>query len=201
MATTKVRTKTTSTKPSTSPNEVKTVSAVESVAEEVPSKVAVAETPEAKKSKKYEATELIQVRSITQGELILLGKKSGTLYRWSGFGDISEVEYQDLYSLKAVKSRFLYDPLFIIEDEEMLEDARWKDLKDVYDKMYNEDLDSVLNLPANQLERVLSQMPKGFQQAVRVEVASRIDAGTFDSVNKIKAVDRVCGSDLMLLIS
>lgn len=200
MATTKTRTKTSSSK--TAPAvKIVTAPVEEMVSETEVQPVAAEETAPVKKDKKHEATELIQVRSVTQGELIMPGKKSGILYRWSAFGDVSEVEYQDLFTMKAVKSKYLYEPLFVIEDDELLEDARWQDLKDIYDKMYNEDLDSILNLSPTQLEKVLAQMPIGFQRAVRIEVASRIDAGTFDSVNKIKVIDRVCGSDLMLLIS
>ena len=61
-----------------------------------------------KQSKKYEAHDLILVRSITQGTLLFPGKKSGILYRWESYGDLTEVEYQDLYTLKASRSGYLY---------------------------------------------------------------------------------------------
>lgn len=152
-------------------------------------------------TKKFEPTDLIEVRSITQGELLMPGKKSGILYRWSAFGDITEVEYQDLYTLKASRSNFVYKPLFIIENEELLNDTKWKDVKSLYDSMYTtEDINSVFKLTAQQLRRQLKTMPSGLINAILIEASNRIDNGTLDSINKIKAFDEVCGSDLMCLI-
>lgn len=156
---------------------------------------------ETKTPRKFESTDLIAVRSITQGELLLPGKKSGILYRWSAFGDITEVEYQDLYTLKSSRSNYVYKPHFIIENEELLNDVRWKDVKDLYDSMYTtEDIDSVFKLTVQQLRKQLPTMPQGLINAILIEASNRIEDGSFDSINKIKAFDEVCGSDLMCLI-
>lgn len=161
----------------------------------------VEQVKETKTTKKFEPTDLIEVRSITQGELLMPGKKSGILYRWSAFGDITEVEYQDLYTLKASRSNFVYKPLFIIENEELLNDTKWKDVKSLYESMYTtEDINSVFKLTAQQLRRQLKTMPSGLINAILIEASNRIDNGTLDSINKIKAFDEVCGSDLMCLI-
>lgn len=154
-----------------------------------------------KTPRKFEATDLITVRSITQGELLMPGKKTGILYRWSAFGDITEVEYQDLYTLKASRSNFIYKPHLVIEDEELLADPKWKDVKALYDNMYTtSDIDAVFKMTAQQLKRALLKMPAGLLSAVLIEASTRIDKGTFDSINKIKAIDEACGSDLMCLI-
>lgn len=157
---------------------------------------------EKKTARKYEANDLIPVRSITQGELLLPGKKSQILYRWSAYGDITEVEYQDLYSLKSSRSQYIYAPLFVIEDEELLSDARWKDIKNLYENLYDsEDLGEILRLPVNKFKAVLKSVPAGFLNAIKIEIASRIENGTFDSINKIKAVDEICGTDFITLVN
>lgn len=154
-----------------------------------------------KQSKKYEAHDLILVRSITQGTLLLPGKKSGILYRWQSYGDVSEVEYQDLYTLKASKSRYLYKPFFVIEDQELLEDPLWKDLAKLYEETFDiSDINTVINLPQGDFEATLSKLPEGFRDAVKYEISNRIESGTFDSLNKIRTVDRICGTDLMSTI-
>lgn len=151
--------------------------------------------------KKFEATDLIEVRSITQGELLMPGKKSGILYRWSAFGDVTEVEYQDLYTLKASRSNYIYKPHFIIENIELLDNPQWKDIKSLYDNMYTtSDIDAVFKMTAQQLRRALPKMPAGLINAVLIEASTRIDKGSFDSISKIKAMDAVCGSDLMCLV-
>lgn len=179
-----------------------TKSAMRTVVKKVEEPIVTAETQEVKKvPRKYEAEELISVRSVTQGELILPGKKSGIIYRWYSYGDITEVEYQDLYTLKSSRSSYIYSPLFVIEDEELLEDPRWKDVKEIYDKMQDEDLDAILRLSPSDFETVFKQLPKGLQNAVKIEVATRIENNSFDSLSMIKAIDRVCGSDLICMIN
>lgn len=154
-----------------------------------------------KQSKKYDAHDLILVRSITQGTLLFPGKKSGILYRWESYGDLTEVEYQDLYTLKASRSGYLYKPYFVIEDQELLDDPMWKDLQKVYQDTFDiSDIYSILNLPKADFESVLGKLPDGYKDAVKFEVAKRIDDGTFDSIQKIKSLDRICGTDLMSTI-
>lgn len=169
---------------------------------ETTEKVAVEVTETKKTARKYEANDLIAVRSVTQGELLLPGKKSKILYHWSAFGDITEIEYQDLYSLKSSRSQYVYGPLFIIEDEELLSDPRWKDVKAVYDKMCNnEDIGAILRLPIAKFKSALKQAPSGFLNAIKIEIATRIEAGTFDSIQKIKAVDAICGTDFISMVN
>lgn len=152
-------------------------------------------------SRKFSGEDLILVRSTTQGELLMTGKKSGILYRWSAFGDVAEVEYQDLYSLKASRSSYLYAPLFVVEDEELLSDPKWKDLSALYESMYDsENFDEILSLNATQLKSVLKKMPIGYQNALKIEVATRIENGTFDSIRKIKVLDEILNTDFMCLI-
>lgn len=151
--------------------------------------------------RKYEADDTIPVRSITQGELLMPGRKSGILYRWAGAGDVEEVEYQDLYALKVRRSAYVYEPLFVIDDEELLADPKWKDVVALYQTMYDtEDISAILRLPVNQFKKVLKQVPKGLLNSIKVEVATQIENGKFDSISKIKAIDELCGTDLLCLI-
>lgn len=154
-----------------------------------------------KQSKKYDAHDLILVRSITQGTLLLPGKKSGILYRWESYGDVSEVEYQDLYTLKASRSSYLYKPFFVIEDEELLEDPIWKDLRKIYDESFDiSDINTIINLPLSDFEKTLERLPEGYKDAVKFEISKRIDNETFDSLHKVRVLDRICGTDLMSTI-
>lgn len=151
--------------------------------------------------KKFEATELVEVQSVTQGELLLPGKKSDILYRWGNYGDITEVEYQDLYTLKSSHSDYIYKPMFQILNEELLEDARWKDVKELYKKMISSgDIYEIMKLPNAQFKQTLMNAPKGLQDAIKIEVASRIENDTMDSISKIKTVDEICGTDLFSIL-
>lgn len=153
------------------------------------------------KAREYTAEDLIPCRSVTQGELLMPGKRSGILYKWFAMGDTIEVEYQDLLALNSSRSSYLYEPYFVIEDEELLSQNRWKGLGDIYKKLYAEqDMDKILNLPPAQLKQMLLKFPDSYKRALAIEVATRIDRGTYDSINRIKVFDEVMNTDLMCLV-
>ena len=152
-----------------------------------------------KATRKFEPDDLITCRSITYGELLLTGKKSKLLYSWANYGDTTEVEYQDLQALKSTKSSYLYKPRFIIEDEELVE--LWsKDLGDMYKNIEDVDAEDMLRLPTGQLRAKLKKAPNGVQQAVKNLAGEKIVNGSLDSLAKIKVIDEVLGTDLMLYV-
>ena len=157
---------------------------------------------EKKEPRKFEQTDLILCRSTTPGWLALYGK-SGNQYVWYNVGDVCEVEYGDLFALKNRRSRYLYDPLFVIEDDELLEHPRWKDIATFYDEnVYGmDDIEAILNLPNNSFKKHLTQLPKGLKKALTIEVAKRIEDGSFDSIKKVKVIDEVCGTDFWKLMT
>ena len=142
------------------------------------------ETAPVKTTKKFEQNELIECRSLVQGTLFMPGKQSDILYRWDGYGDIREVEYRDLYSLKSSRSPYIYDPCFQIENN-------------LYDAS---DINQFLALSPAQFKKALAEVPKGLKTAIKIEVATRLDNGTFDSIQKVRAVDEICGTELEKMI-
>ena len=142
---------------------------------------------EAKPVKVYDQHDLILCRS---------------LYVWHNTGDLCEVEYGDLWAAKASRSQYLYSPHFIIEDEELLEQPRWKDLKTFYDeKIYGLDnVDAILNVPTNQIRRVLEKLADGMKRAVAVRATILAESGELDSIKKIKIIDEVCGTDILSIL-
>lgn len=178
---------------------------VEEVIVDEPVKAVVKETvkePVKKEPRQFNQHDLILCRSVTAGWLGC-GGKSGQYYTFENFGDECEVEYQDLFALKQRKSPYLFAPLFVIEDDELLENPRWADVQKFYnDKVYSmDDIEAVLNIPAGQFENALKSLPKGLAKTLQVEVAKRIEDGTFDSLRKIKIIDDVFGTDLRSVLA
>lgn len=155
-----------------------------------------------KEPRKFEQNDPILCRSVTPGWMAVYGK-SGIPYVFSNYGDECEIEYGDLFALKNKRSRYLYDPLLIIEDEELLEHPRWADVAKFYDEeVYGmDDINYVLNKQNTSFKNALQSLPKGLKKALTVEVAKRIENGTFDSMKKIKIIDEVCGTDLWTLMT
>lgn len=161
----------------------------------------VVKKPAAKKqTRKFDPNETFSCRSVCYGELILEGYKSKILYTWANCGDYADVEYQDLQALQSRKSRFLTDPLFIIEDEELVE--HWGALlKPIYTKIEEDDIEQLLKLTPSQLKKKLKTVPVGIKESIKTMAAAKILSGELDSINRIKAIDEVLGTELMSMIS
>lgn len=157
------------------------------------------ETSTKKQAHKFSPDDMIPCRSVTYGELLLEGFKTKALYTWANEGDVTYVEYQDLQALQSRKSRFLTDPLFIIEDEDLV--SNWSStLKSIYDKVEEENLEELLKLPVAKLKNKLKASPDGVKNSVKSMAAAKILAGEFDSLNRIKAIDEVLGTQLISMI-
>lgn len=160
---------------------------------EQPEEVKIVE-PEAKR---WEQNTPVLCRSVCPGWLGVTGLRSGQYYSFTAPGDECEIEYGDLFALKNKRSAYIFEPLFIIMDDDLLEEPRWKDVAQFYsEKVYgSDDIDYVLNLPVNSFKSTLESLPRGLMKALTIEVAERIENKTFDSINKIRIIDSVCGTD------
>lgn len=152
-----------------------------------------------KATRKYAPNDMISCRSVTFGELLMTGKKSGLLYSWANHGDTTEVEYQDLQALKSTRSSYLFRPRFVVEDEELV--AQWgKDFEKLYQDIVDVDVEALFKLPVAQMKAKIKKAPRGVQQAVKNIAGEKILNGTLDSLAKIKAIDEVLGTDLKIYI-
>lgn len=154
----------------------------------------------AKNARKYGPNEMIPCRSMTYGELLLTGTKSKMLYTWANYGDVTEMEFQDLQALRSTRSSYLFKPRFVIEDEELVE--QWEgDLGKMYKEIVDVDVEEMFKLPLNQFKAKLKKSPSGVQQAVKNIAGEKILNGSLDSLAKIKAIDEILGTDLKLYIN
>lgn len=162
---------------------------------------AVAETAAASAAKTYAPTDIVPCHSVTAGELLCHAQKSDTLYIGSGYGDPMQIQYQDLLSMKLSRSRFLYAPYIVIDDEELLSQKTWADLKEVYDNMYDaDDIDAFFKLSVRDMKESLKKAPTGFKNAIKTIAAEKIENGTFDAMTKIRAIDEMLGTDFANLV-
>lgn len=151
------------------------------------------------KNRKFDPTETFPCRSVCYGELILEGYKTKMIYTWANAGDYADVEFQDLQALQSRKSRFLTDPLFIIEDDELVE--YWGSmLKPLYEKIENDNIEELLNLSPSELQNKLKTLPSGMKDSVKSMTAAKIMNGELDSINRIKVIDEVLGTDFITMI-
>ena len=152
-----------------------------------------------KTPRKYEATEGIPCRSITPGGLYMEGIKSHIVYEWADNGDVTEIEYQDLIAAIRSNVSYINKPYFIIEDEEII--AQFPQINKVYESMYSvRDLKEVLtDLSPRDMKSTILKLPEGAKESIKHIASQMISNGTLDSVQKIKILDEIFGTRLMLM--
>lgn len=165
---------------------------VEEVKVEAPKKAAAPK----KAPKKFAPDERIECRSVTGGELILIGPKTGLQYTWADYNDTSWVEYQDLQALQSRRSGFLVKPRFIIEDTELVE--QWGSmLKPIYDKVNAEDIEAFFELPLNKFKAQLNIVPVGLKDAIKTKAVQMINSEELYDIRKVREMDAAWGTDFV----
>lgn len=158
----------------------------------------VVKTAAKKTVKKYAPTDTIECRSVTGGELILVGDKTKLHYNWADFGDTAYVEYQDLQALQSRRSGFLTKPRFIIEDEDLVE--QWGSmLKPIYDKINTKNIEDLFDLPAAQFEAQLQMVPAGLKDAIKTRAVQMIQRDELYDIRKVRAIDTAWGTDFVAM--
>lgn len=153
-------------------------------------------TPAKKTTKKYSPDDLIECRSVTGGELILIGDKSKLQYTWADYGDTAWVEYQDLQALQSRRSGFLTKPRFIIEDEDLVE--QWGSmLKPIYDKINTQTIEDFFELPLNKFKAQLKIMPDGLKDAIKTKAVQMIQNEELYDIRKVREIDAAWGTDFV----
>lgn len=148
---------------------------------------------------KHDPNELIPCRSVRFGELRLIGPKTRMPYSWANEGDYRDVEYQDLVSWKALHSPYLFEPMIIIEDEDICEE--WSaDLGELYNNLLQVDLKEMFKLPHRQFVSQLKKLPNGMKSTVQNMAYDMIQKGSLYDLRTIKAIDEILGTELKMMI-
>lgn len=151
-----------------------------------------------KKPKKYAPNDTIECRSVTGGELVLVGDKTKFHYNWADYGDTAYVEYQDLQALQSRKSGFLTKPRFVIEDEELVK--QWGAmLKPIYDKINMQSIEDLFELPIEKFEAQLTILPVGLKEAVKTKAVQMIQNDELYDIRKVRAIDSAWGTDFVAM--
>ena len=149
---------------------------------------------------KHDPNELILCRSVRFGELRLIGPKTHMPYSWANEGDVREVEYQDLVSWRALHHKYLFEPMIIIEDEDIVEE--WKaDLGKLYSDLQDIDVKALFKLPHRQFIAQLKKLPSGMKTTVQNMAYSMIQDRTLYDLRIIDAIDEILGTELKMMIN
>ena len=157
-------------------------------------------TPKKVNKPKHDPNELILCRSVRFGELRLIGPKTHMPYSWANEGDVREVEFQDLMSWRALRHKYLFEPMIIIEDEDLVEE--WSaDLGKLYADLQDVDVKALFKLPQRQFIAQLKKLPEGMKTTVQNMAYSMIQDRTLYDLRIIDAIDEILGTELKMMIN
>lgn len=155
----------------------------------------------ATKARVFEKEDLIPCMSVITGELIYHEdwSKSHTRYEWMQYGDVTEVEYQDLKAMLARKSDYLLYPYFIVTDEDFLKQN--PKLQEVTNQFYGlDDPKSFFDKSPDALESFLNNASEGVRDAAKTAAIKLIKEGELDSVRIIKTIDKTLDTEFAKLV-
>jgi len=148
--------------------------------------------------REFEPSDGIKCRSVTHGILFVDGIKTGMKYTFTDYDDETDIEYRDLVALVRARNKAVYNPRFIVMDEDFI--AEYPTLKKFYDEHFaTKNIKEILDLPNYEMQQAISKLPKGAVDSLKSMAVNQIVSGEIDSIRKIKALDEVFGTDLSLL--
>lgn len=155
-------------------------------------------TVEKKQKKTYAQNDGIMCTSITTGTLHMIGIKTGIVYTWADYGDITEVEYADLVAAIRSSKAQVYLPNFVIDDDDIIDS--YPMLKKLYENLnVVKELPEVFNLDIDKMKNVIMNLPDGAKESIKSMAAKMIQNHTLNNVLIIKTLDEIFETQLMLL--
>lgn len=201
MTQTKTEQKTTSTTSATKAKTTRKRTASTSAKKQTAKTEPVEVKEETKTIKTFKPDTLVPCKSVVFGGLTYIGI-SGLRYEWSGFGDIREIPYQDIISLKSKRSPFLYQPWLIIEDEDFLDlQNNRKEFGEMYELYESfEDSTEFFNCTPEEMREKLKNAPSGFKDLIIGSAGDLINRGELDSIGMINVIDNALGTKIKMML-
>lgn len=152
-------------------------------------------------TKVFQPEDLVMCRSVVSGILYIKGERSNLMYNWADCGDTTGIEYRDLiYMVRTHGNVSIYEPRIIVEDEDFLEQN--PKLREYYESLYTvEDFRNILDMPNKDMVDTIKTLPAGIKNAIRGIAATMIDEGELDALSKIKALDELFGTNMLLSVT
>lgn len=151
---------------------------------------------ETKNIRKFMPDDPIPCRCVRPNKVNALGSRTNSLYTWDGYGEVIDVAYADLQAWKAAKKKYITEPKFIIEDEDLYE--QWKkELDPLYENYLGLDYpEQFFDMNDDVFKEKLEKYPKPLQELIKIQATKMMKDKTFNSLTKLAIIDEVLGTDL-----
>lgn len=148
--------------------------------------------------KVFDQSDGVACRSVVSGKLYVEGIKTGMIYTFMDYGDVTEIEYRDLVAAVRSKDKSVYEPRFIVEDKDFI--AEYPALDTFYSERFKtRDIKKILKMPIDEMKDAILRLPNGAKESLKSLAVEQISDGTLDSNKKIKALDEIFGTNLSLV--
>lgn len=131
---------------------------------------------------------MIECRSGVSGNLIYKSSLNpGYVVEWSGLGEIQEMEYRELVSMRGNQRRFFEENWILIDDPAVIKKlgvGRY-----YQNSLSTDDFEDVFNMSADEIKEIVPTLPGGTKDAIASEAKKKIDSGELDSRSAIKALE------------
>jgi len=137
---------------------------------------------------------IVECKSGVVGPLIYCDKQTGATVEWSEFGEVQEMEYRELVSMRASQRRFFENNWILIEDAEVLKKLGVE--RFYKNALTTENFDKVFSMNAAEIKATVPGLSSGTKDAIKAKAILKIKDGTFDSRSAIAALGEVLNCDL-----
>ena len=115
--------------------------------------------------------EVVPVKNILDGKVIYISPKTKIKYKWLEKGDIEYLSIEEVLAMDS-KKLYLRTPLLIVDDERIIEglglEKLYKDIELV------ENIDKLIELEEEEIERIIKGLSVGCKNNLRDEVNKKI---------------------------
>ena len=142
--------------------------------------------------KKIQDDELIQVKSLYDGELnfsIFNNTSKEIRYRWDEKGSIETMTIREAMAIETSSKRFFHEPWLLPMDERFQVAYGLQDAVEVAEA--TEDLQEFCALDEAQIRRIVGKMSNGFKFSFRNEIAIAITFGKINDYNKVRLLQEL----------
>lgn len=145
--------------------------------------------------KQRDMNELIRVINITNSRLTYISKsQNGYRIDWDQFGEENWIEYKELLNMRGSQRKFFEEP-WIMCDFDVLEDLKVdKYYKNIIDL---DNLDTVFNKSAKELEKTLKIVPNGIKKLIVDRAIELIKNKALDRISVIETIEKTLNIELM----
>ena len=145
--------------------------------------------------KKITTDTMVECKNGTHGNLFYASVRNpGVTYEWNEFGEVQELDYGELVSMRGSQRRFFEDNWILIEDAEVLKKLGVE--KYYKNALTTENFDSVFTWNAEEIKQKVPQMSDGLKLSIRMRAEELMKQGKLDSLSMIQALNAVLGCDL-----